>query len=144
MSTRCNIHFSYGNKVEANIYRHSDGYPDTDNGVLHDLKKFFKDVEEQTRAGATGSGTRFSDPAYLAAKFVVWQANANVQGHNEMTERMKRSMAGFVDYKNAGGILDFLSIGIVKTDAADCEFVYNVDCTKLDAKGRPTVTYRSR
>lgn len=50
MSTRCNIRFLDGkNRVVANVYRHSDGYPTTEHGVLADLKKFFSAVEEQTK-----------------------------------------------------------------------------------------------
>ncbi len=114
MSTRCNIRFCYGNKPQANIYRHCDGYPTTEHGVLADLKEFFREVQMQTE------DTRFSDPSYLAAKFVVWQAGQN----------------------SKPGSLDFLSVGIVAENAADGEYVYTVDCTEHDDKGYPKVTYR--
>ena len=39
MGTRTNIHFCSGDLIEANIYRHSDGYPE---GVLPDLQTFFE------------------------------------------------------------------------------------------------------
>lgn len=122
MSTRCSIHFTYpdSTEVQANVYRHSDGYPD---GVLPDLEQFFADVEAQTK------DTRFSDPTYLAAKFVVWQAG-------KMAEIGAR-------YRFEGGNdvrpLDFLSVGVQITDPGDIEYVYTVEC---GGSGRPKVTYR--
>lgn len=121
MSTRSNIHFTgFGSTtIVANIYRHSDGYPE---GVFPDLEKFFDEVERQT------SDTRFDDPSYLAAKFVVWQAGENAK------------IAAY-DYKNGrpGEVkpLDFLSVGVVSYDAADGEYIYTVAC---GVNGRPTVT----
>lgn len=117
MSTRCNIHFtaSPDSPPEANIYRHSDGYPE---GVLPDLEKFFAEVERQTEGGM--GGTRFSDPSYLAAKFVVWQAGE------------------FAKY-GSGNPLDFISLGITDQDAGDGEYVYTVVCS---GSGRPTVLHR--
>jgi len=113
MSTRCNIHFAYSpdEPPEANIYRHCDGYPD---GVLPDLNEFFADVEKQT------ADTRFNDPSYLAAKFVVWQA------------------AKFARY-GSGNPLDFISLGIMSADAGDGAYVYTVICR---GPGRPEVVYR--
>jgi hypothetical protein len=121
MSTRCNIHFADANgRVEANIYRHSDGYPE---GVLPDLEEFFTAVEAQT------SDTRYSDPSYLAAKFVVWQAGeyAKLAAYNFMTGEQGEVKP-----------LDFLSVGIMNTDAGDGEYVYTLTC-KGDQ--RPEVTW---
>lgn len=109
MSTRCNIHFTYGDRVQANIYRHYDGYPEE---VLPDLEKFFSEVEAQT------SDTRFNDPSYLAAKFVVWQAS---------------------QYSLSEKPLAFLGIGVTQQDAEDGEYTYKVDCTRHDEKGHPIV-----
>ncbi len=130
MSTRCNIHFvqsTYQAKhseapktIVANIYRHGDGYPNGECGVLHDLKMFFSEVRRQT-AGGMG-GTRFSDPAYLAAKFVVWQAGQN---------------------SCAGKPLDFISLGVVNEDAPDGAYVYTLDCGNLTKRGTPRISYRS-
>lgn len=40
MSTRCQLEFyDGGDKPAARIYQHSDGYPDTKNGILARLKK---------------------------------------------------------------------------------------------------------
>lgn len=120
MSTRCNIHFTdRTGEVEANIYRHGDGYPE---GVLPDLEKFFAAVEAQTR------DTRYNDPSYLAAKFVVWQAWESAQ-----------AWAGVFSDSAAPAPLAFLSVGIMSQDAGDGAYVYTVTC---HGDGRPTVTYR--
>ena len=107
MSTRCNIHFAYSTDEppEANIYRHSDGYPEGE--------EFFTEVEAQT------TDTRFNDPSYLAAKFVVWQA-------------------GQFAKHGSGQPLDFLSLGVTNKDAGDGEYVYTVIC----GNGRPEVIHR--
>jgi hypothetical protein len=114
MSTRSNIHFlGYEGKVEANLYRHSDGYPEA---MVPDIYQFFADVQEQT------NDRRFDDPCYLAAKFVVWQANETRRG--------------------GGGFLNFLGVGVVLEDAGDGEYVWEIDCLKHDAEGLPIVTGR--
>lgn len=132
MSTRCNIHFTetWGDggqqNLLANVYQHSDGYPD---GVLPELQEFFEAVEAQT------SDTRFTDAQYLAAKFVVWQAwqMAKINGR-----------FSFGEAESTVAPLDFLGVGVTQHDAGDGEYVYTVDCTNLDENGRPTVTYKER
>jgi hypothetical protein len=116
MSTRASIHFtSKGHEeIEANVYRHSDGYPDTEYGVPADLDRFFQDVEKQT-----GGDTRFNDPSYLAAKYVVWQAG---------------QYAG--DKKRP---LSFLSVGVQVSDPGDIEYIYTVES---QPQGRPVVTWK--
>lgn len=116
MSTRCNIHFADEYGDSANVYRHCDGYPDTDEGVLADLDRFFTAVEEQTRA--TGD-TRFSDPGYLAARFIVWQASK---------------------YTQPDGPLSFIGLGVMLEDAGDAAYIYRVMCGREG--GRPKVMYR--
>ena len=136
MGTRCNIHFNAGTTVRANIYRHYDGYPGkvkdgvaTDGGVLADILEFYTELLENV------ADRRLSDPNYLAPKFVVWQAKQNA-----------RKYLGFVDgkakYEDAH-FLDFLSLGIVMEDAGDGEFIYELDCEKLDSKGCPAVRVKS-
>ena len=107
MGTRSNIHFNGWGETQANVYRHWDGYPEA---VLPDLRRFFETIESQT------SDTRYNDPTYLAAKFVVFQAGSE-------------------------GRLDFTGVGVVLNDAGDGEYVYTVDCDNHDENGRPTVTY---
>jgi len=122
MSTRCNIHFvdSFLEDGDApiNAYRHSDGYPDGKHGVLASLETFFQAVEDQC-----DGDTRFNCAEYLAAKFIVWQASRFA--HNPEKP------------------LAFLSLGVAAQDHGDIEFIYTVDCGKLDEKGRPTVTWEA-
>ncbi len=125
MSTRCVINFNYGSNVIAKVYRHNDGYPE---GVLPDLESFFKDVKSQT------VDTRFSDPSYLAARFVVWQADQHVE--------VGKSMARDYDYYGQpGGMLDFLGVGVVQEDPEDIEYAYFVDCQHREDDGIPKVTH---
>jgi len=117
MSTRCNIHFVEGDRREANIYRHCDGYPDGDSGVIADLQSFFTQVKKECEKDMYGC--RFEDASYLAAKFIVWQAGQN----------------------SAPGSLAFGSLGVMGRDAGDAEYIYTVNCDELDHNGFPTVTY---
>ncbi len=136
MSTRTNIHFNHGKTVCANIYRHSDGYPgkvvdgrEAEYGVLPDLLKFFGELLENVPDG------RFGHAEYLAAKFLVWQAKEYAVNHaydaksGEWTETPKHH-------------LDFLSVGVCMEDHGDIEFVYELDCDDLDAKGCPAVRWK--
>lgn len=134
MSTRCVINFTSGKEIEAKVYRHSDGYPDGPHGVPADLKRFFAAVEKDT------ADTRYSDPNYLAAKFVVWQAGECARSYDGKTGRWKKAKR-----------LNFLGVGVCMTDPGDIEWVYTVDCTVsrdvltpagLTAKGRPSVTWK--
>ena len=109
MSTRCNIHFTYGEEIVSNIYRHSDGYPE---GVLPDLQTFFHAVLKD----CDGYATRFDDPEYLAAKYLVWQAAQYGEG------------------------LAFSSVSPCLQDHGDIEYIYTVDCAMLDNDGFPSVS----
>jgi hypothetical protein len=124
MSTRCAIHFTYGGAVHANVYRHTDGYPDGSGGILADLDSLFSDVE-----GQCGWDTRFSDPTYLAAKFVVWQAGKYAWRLNPRT---------FV--REPAPLLAFLGVGVQVEDPSDISYRYRVEC---DApSGRPEVAWQ--
>lgn len=103
MSTRATIHFCEkgSNKPIAIIYRHSDGYPA---GLGQDLKEFFRKVKAEVK------DNRFNDPAYLAAKWVVWDA----EGRCKALEHTHQ--------------LDFLGVGIVMEDPSDIEYRYRVIC----------------
>lgn len=74
MSTRANIHFTDGERLSANIYRHSDGYP---SGLGADLHRFLDEA-------AKLNDNRFSDAEYLAAKYLVWQASEYNHGSNPL------------------------------------------------------------
>ena len=137
MSTRCVINFTNGNgTVAAKIYRHSNGYPDTEHGVLADLTRFFADVQAQTQ------DTRFGDAPYLAAKYVVWQARKNarhiVQGDVFKSSPSQAHRITFVSHADDRP-LDFLSVGIVMEDPDDIEYVYTVKCNGVP----PKVSYRT-
>jgi hypothetical protein len=113
MATRSNIEFAYGDRVVANIYVHYDGYP---LNRLPELNHFFHEVKERLK------DTRFSDPSYLAAKYIVWYTQLR-------------------EYSRVVG-LDFLGIGVAVENAGDSEYIYRVHCDKLDENGFPTVSYR--
>lgn len=120
MSTRATIHFHYPGEAKpvAIVYRHSDGYPD---GLGKDLKKFVKEVRENV------PDNRFNDAAYLAAKWVVWDAH-------------RMSLLGYGENQRAEGKphrLKFLSVGIMDKDPEDIEYRYKVVCD-----GTPTITYK--
>lgn len=106
MSTRATVHFHHGKAEQtepptAIVYRHSDGYPE---GLGADLQRFFTAVQAHTQ------DTRFNDPAYLAAKFVVWQA-------------------GEYTHPDVDKYLAFLGVGVVLEDPSDIQFRYHVYCS---------------
>lgn len=123
MSTRCVINFTFDGNVEAKVYRHSDGYPDGPNGVPADLAKFFVEVEKHT------PDHRFDDPSYLAARFVVWQAD-------RLAKTYDSSKRGYTKNKR----LNFLGVGIVMENPGDIEYEYTVACSTHDQNGRPIVS----
>lgn len=115
MSTRCTTHFidtfdptDPAPYTPAIIYRHSDGYPE---GAGRDLLDFLNEVGKL-------KDTRFDDPSYLAARYVVYLA---------------KSFAG----ENP---LDFRSIGVVDKDPGDIQYRYVVNCGIMNEAGQPTVT----
>lgn len=126
MSTRATVHFTFGQQAgahsEAIIYRHSDGYPES---MLPDLEGFFAAVQAQT------ADTRFTDPSYLAAKYVVWLA--------AQFARKLVAVGDTYEYVQTEP-LDFLSVGVVTEDPGDIEYRYTVHCDQKDDEGRPVVT----
>lgn len=115
MSTRCTINFCTDDgELVAKIYRHCDGYPDGEHGVPADLARFFADVQQQC-----SNDTRFNDPAYLAAKYVVWQAARNA--------------------RSAKAPLNFLSLGVTVSDPPDIAYTYQV--TASHGHALPAVTF---
>ena len=100
MSTRCNVRFMDDSKTpEANIYIHSDGYPDGEHGIVNKFRMFLQCLVDNVR------DKRFNDPSYLAAKFVVFMAH---------------------EFAGDNHFLEFLSVGVVNENAGDGEYVYNV------------------
>ena len=109
MSTPAVVAFAGRNgKEQAAVYKHWDGHPDTMTALF---EEFFAAVESQTL------DTRYGDPTYLAAKFLVFLA-AHYRKEN-------------------GGELAFLSVGIVQPGAnhGQC-YDYTLIC---HGDGRPLV-----
>src|SRR2546429_1330535 len=111
MSTRATVHFEYNGKAEAIVYRHSDGYP---KGLGKDLEAFFDVLETDV------DDPRFSDPCYLAAKWVVHDSARYIRNLSDGTPKHR---------------LEFLGVGVVLEDPGDIEYRYHVQCNG----GRPTV-----
>jgi len=103
MSTRATVHFQEEGRTVAIVYRHADGYPE---GLGADLETFFDEVQKNCR------DKRFSDPSYLAAKWVVWDAAQ----HNGFERNPNKSP------------LEFLGVGICLEDPGDIEYKYLVAC----------------
>jgi hypothetical protein len=120
MSTRSTTHFIHGNEANptAIIYRHSDGYPEAA-GV--DLRKFLEEC-------AKLSDPRFTDPSYLAAKYVVFLADLFNNTWDWKTGKEVR-------YESK---LEFLSVGVMSSDPSDIEYRYIVDCGTI-VDGRPVI-----
>ena len=119
MSTRSTTHFNDGDRTDAIIYRHTDGYPEAA-GV--DLRRFFEAVENDT------DDTRFSDPSYLAAKYVVWLA-----------DQMHAVNGAYGEPPAKNGKLNFLSVGVCAKDPGDIEYRYTIRCDRTDENGRPEI-----
>ena len=113
MSTRACVHFMQYGEAEARIYRHSDGYPE---GLGQDLLDFLRELKANVR------DNRFDDAGYLAAKCVVRDATMNRRYANGEAHD-----------------LNFLGVGVVSADPADCEYRYEVMCDDFDADGLPKV-----
>ena len=133
MSTRSTTHFSLGEPPTAIVYRHADGYP---SGAGADLLDFLREVQRQT------SDTRFGDPSYLAAKYVVFLAERFAVDYqwvgDEVTVTPRQNR------------LDFISVGVCLEDPGDIEYRYIVDCaTRRDPEdglpcGRPSIRVEHR
>lgn len=120
MGTRSMTHFKSGKHVEARIYRHWDGYPE---GAGADIKIFLDTIKKELK------DTRFGDPGYLAAKYVVFLADL-----------FHGSKGGTNDGSENDSKFNFLSVGIADgQDYGGIEYIYEIDCDNLDAEGFPTV-----
>ena len=123
MSTRAHVSFEYENGIDkkhleraALIYCHFDGYPEGPHGLGYRIQEFFKEVKKQT------SDTRFKDPSYLAARFVVFLAKQYIQELDKP--------------------LSFLGVGVCMKEQSDIDYLYRINCSKLDPKtGFPEVTH---
>jgi len=107
------IHFGYGENSEAIVYRHYDGYD-----IPDDMKDFFTELKENV------NDTRFNNPTYLAAKFIVWQAH-------EYTKK--------TDYQKESHYLDFLGVSPSLENHDDIDVCWLVNCNQSDDNGFPVV-----
>lgn len=124
MSTRCVIAFHYGNSESpiALIYKDYDGHPES---VAFVLTSFFDDVE--TQCGPRPDDNRFTDPSFLAAKYIVWQAA-------EYARESDKPM-------------DFSGVAPVLSIPRDVEWIHTVRCSddrSTERCSRPTVTSAPR
>lgn len=114
----------------ATVYRHSDGYLECGG---RDIFRFFDAVREQT-----GGDTRFGDPSYLAAKYVVWLAD-KFASHYEWDDN-----GDMHEVKHEP--LAFRSVGLLP-DGTDCgeAFRYTIHCHHWHEpweSDAPRVTYQ--
>lgn len=93
----------------AYIYKHTDNYPEGKHGAIVGILRFFREVECHT------NDTRFDDPAYLAAKFVVFWAHEYA--------------------RNPEKYLNFLSVGVVGPGDWGQQYTYDIICN--NESGRP-------
>ena len=113
------VHFCLDGDVDARVYVHGDGYPNGEHGMLARLNRFFDRVIFETP-----NDTRFDDPEYLAARFIVWYSQ--IDGADMPYEPH----------------LDFTGIGVAADDHDDIEYIYTVQCGRADDDTLPQVTVR--
>ena len=104
MSTRCQILIK---GLNANLYRHSDGYPDSEYGVLATLIPFLTEFMK----------VRGDDPSYMLARLAQYQANATDQ-HMGLHKDIDKD------------IYQFLGYGIDTALHGDLEYIYQIDTKK--------------
>lgn len=96
------------------------------------LQAFFDAVQEQC------PDTRFTDPSYLAAKFVVWRAGIYAVSE---TYRYDDANKGWCSHPAEAKPLDFLSLGIVPSEESHGpEHIVRVHPPN-DGAGRPRLEH---
>jgi hypothetical protein len=122
MSTRCHIIVEDPQYNERTIlYRHSDGYPDGQHGVLASLVPFVARFMKH----------RGFDACYMAAQIMADQITRSRAYMRDMYERRASEMQSgdMQDYyrKQAENVdNDFLGFGISNQIHSDVEFIYRV------------------
>lgn len=109
MATRSTAHFTSGETTRAIIYRHWDGYPE---GAGADIFEFLDKVKENSPGD-----TRFTDPEYLAARYVWFLGE-------KFTHRWDAETDSYV----RGPDLAFTSVGVCMADPGDIEYRYIIKC----------------
>jgi len=122
MSTRCQIGFYEQEnnnllKPDALLYRHSDGYPDTNYGVLTDLVPFLN-LFHQRRG--------LNDTEYAAA----WTMHHLIELHVSRSKELREKMSSGKEYFPEDG-KDCIGYGVCKNFHGDIDFFYAVQGTML-------------
>lgn len=125
MSTRCQIDFVDIYTVESKlytdrvrIYRHSDGYPDTESGVIPNLKKFLK----------WNKGKNFNCE-YAAANFILWSKLAYIHTMNVFGDISKKHTIESILFPAHGSDTSYLlceGVCNLKDFHSDIEYYYEV------------------
>lgn len=123
MSTRCNIGFYEKSptktallKLDALLYKHSDGYPDTENGVVAFITPFLKDFNKVRGLG---------DIEYASAQLMHYMISESNRGMVEWSKQHDRDRGEYVP--------DYLGYGICKPEFLhwDIEYFYAISPTDL-------------
>jgi len=113
VSTRASVDFYFSAKESmdpvARIYHHGDGHPEH---MVRELNHFFDAVRWDCE-----TDTRFDDPAYLAAKYVVYASQTYGKAND------------------TDPLLKFLSVGI--GSFLDTDYTYAIVCSGENE--RPTI-----
>jgi hypothetical protein len=122
MSTRCHIIVECPEwKTQTILYRHSDGYPEGQHGVLASLVPFVKRFMEN----------RGWDPCYLPAQILadqIHQSREYMRRHYQESadEAKSTDMKDYYLKRLAESENDFLGFGISDQIHGDVEFIYRV------------------
>ena len=118
MSTRCQIAFYDDedekdlSKFNALIYRHSDGYPEGENGVLHDILPFLKWFKKERG---------LEDMEYTSARLLQWLCNV-----------YDKETKDYEEEKGEAGYTGILGHGISKDFHWDIAYLYAIYCDRID------------
>lgn len=123
MSTRCQIGVYEKRPTkkglpnfEALLYRHSDGYPDTESGVLHDIIPFLQDFQKNRG---------LDDSEYVSARLMQHLTNiADQQLDDWYKERP--------EYQTTAQTYKYTGFGICNSFHGDIEYYYAISPTHLD------------
>ena len=152
MSTRCQIQFSeddYSYKQErVLIYKHHDGYPDGEHGVINLLTRFFK---------WNGNNT---DMEYLTANFIFFCKLESIHHMNLNTKEIKKTckdtnrkvetIESIINPKPNSYRGELYGMGICQPNDfhGDIEYVYYVNITSengisVEVKDSPRVSSKT-
>lgn len=126
MSTRCQILVEGQHGTPVYVYRHSDGYPDTEHGVLATLKPLCEDFLRW----------RGFDPSYLVAHILADQ----IRIHTEHNEEYYRKDSLFADRGDQDKIEEginmskYIGFGADTQQHSDIEYLYIVRKTGIEVK----------